>query len=447
MVDKLIIFLSLTIFLLGTYLVWFDKKNIFNHLLIGFCFIAYVIPSFLIDFDFFASPSTVRLYVLINLCASISFTAGIILGYKWRSILIVDSVMKFSIVENAMESDAFETKVLRLSKVFYIGSLIVLVLCFIYMGYIPMFADDPYSAKQFKGVYNARYQPVALFYRTAKQFIQFLMPFFFIDFIMKKRLNSFLLIFIGLVLIFVTLSRSETIGGILLTLSIIVSLKKGRTFFFFYLLFLILVFSVGSSFWTIAAYYFPDTFTNLSGEGLTTAEIIASGAPDIVDQLSFMEAFVKNHVDFTYGLTFLGGLIPFNFKYNTSAWTLMVLNDTNDISEIASGGLRLPVSLWGYVNFGWIGVVLLPFFSAFFTGYLIKKIKRFVNRLKANYKGYFVFYYLAFIYINIGYIFTDFYRISIYSFPAFIFYGLVIYFVKPKKIKAGNINVATENNA
>jgi len=432
MADKIILCLTLCIFAIGTYFIWFSRKNVFNHSAIGLCFVAYIVPVCIFDFDVLAPPDIVRLYININIVGALFFIIGLILGYKWKKVSIIDFVMQFATVETAIYSSTFEKRILFISRRFFLVSLVVMALCFVYMGYIPMFAADPYSAKQFKGVYQPRYQHVALFYRTAKQFIQILLPFFLIDFYDKRKISTFLMIITGMSLVLVSLSRSETITGLLLIMSIIISMKANRLAFISYITFIVIFFSIGSSFWVIASYFFPDSgFVNLI-DGQTAADIIASGAPDIMDQLGFLEAFVNNHVNYTYGLTFFGGLIPFNFKWNPSVWTLMVLNDTNDISEIASGGLRLPISLWGYVSFGWFGAAFLPFLSAFFTGYIIKKIKRIVNKLKAGYKGYIIFYYLVFLYLNIALVFTDFYKISIYFLPAFVFFFLIVY--KKRKV-------------
>ncbi|AMR32932.1 hypothetical protein A0256_16655 [Mucilaginibacter sp. PAMC 26640] len=439
--NKIILCISLCTFTIGSYLIWFDRKNVFNHALIGVCFVAYIVPICIIDFDLVAPSEIVRLYFNINVIGGIFFVFGLLLGFKWKKVKLVDSVMQFSLVEGAITSSVFETKILRISRRFFLFSIVVMILCFAYMGYLPMFANDPYSAKQFKGIYQPRYQHVALFYRTSKQFVQILLPFFLIDFYDKRKISTLLLILTGMTLVLVSLSRSETVTGLLLIISIIISMKASRLVFISYMVFIVIFFSIGSSFWVIASYFFPNSgFVSLV-DGQTAADIIASGAPDIMDQLGFLNAFVNNHVDYTYGLTFFGALIPFNFKWNPSVWTLAVLNDTDDISAIASGGLRLPVSLWGYVCFGWFGVAVIPFFSAFFTGYILKKIKRIVDKLRAGYKGYIIFYYLVFLYLNIALVFTDFYRISIYLLPAFIFFYLVVY----KKKKSDVITIKSFN--
>src|ERR1700730_1020579 len=134
---------SLCLFSLGTYFIWWDKKNIFNHFSIGFCVIGFIIPSIIIDFDSFADTEIIKLYAYINIIGALFYTAGLILGYKWRRIAIVDTVMRFSAVEQGLQSDSFEAKILYVSKRIFIVSLILMTLCFLYMGYLPIFAADP----------------------------------------------------------------------------------------------------------------------------------------------------------------------------------------------------------------------------------------------------------------------------------------------------------------
>jgi hypothetical protein len=426
---------SLCLLSLASYLVWWDRRNILNQFFIGFCIIGYIIPSIILDFEIYAATDIIRLYYLINIIGVLFYLCGLFLGYKWKSILVMDSLLKFSIIEKAIDVNDFSERILRISIKIYFVCLIVMVLCFIIMGFVPMFASDPYLAKQFKGIYQPSYQHVALFYRTAKQFIEFLMPFIIIDFYINKKLSSLILILFGSFLIFITMSRGETVMGLLIIFSMIIALKRGKLFFFFYLVLLILFFSFGSSFWSVLAYLFPNSgFAKLNIDK-TVAETIAAGAPDIPDQLQLLNAFVVNNTSYTYGLTFIGGLIPFNFKWNPAVWTLLVSNQTDDISEIASGGLRLPVSLWGYFSFGWIGVAVVSFISAFFTGYTIKKVRKIILRLKPDFNGLTLFYFLVFMYLNIAVIFIEFYKISIYSVPAFMFFGFVMYNQNKNKAK------------
>jgi len=257
-----------------------------------------------------------------------------------------------------------------------------------------------------------------------------LMPIILIDFYFSRSKYSLFMFLIGLFLIFSTMSRGETVMGLLVIITIIIVLKHNNVTYIFFLVGLILFFSLGSGLWSLLAYLFPNSgFGVLSTEG-SIFENIANGAPDISDQLKLLSAFEYNHTSYTYGLTFFGALIPYNFRWNPSVWTLTVLNQTDDISEISSGGLRVNVAMWGYFSFGWIGVGVLSFCSAFFTGYITKKMKRIIYKLDLNLNGVISYYLVYFCYTFIATIFINFYFISIYSLPAFFFYGLLIYLIK-----------------
>jgi hypothetical protein len=418
--------ISLCLLTLGTYFIWFNRKNILNHFFIGFCIIGYIIPSIVFDFSLYADKDIVQLYVLINSIGAVFYIIGLFVGNKWKSIPLINFAMKFSVMEAAIESSDFIPKVFKITKFFYVTSLLVMTACFVLMGYVPMFAADPYSAKQFKGVYQASYQHVAFFFRTSKQYIEMLMPFYLIEIYSSKKVLNILLVLAGLFLIVVTLNRSAMVKGIIWSSSIIISLKKGKKTFTVYLILLVVVFSLGSGLWALLGLLFPDSTLVRGNTGDNIAEAIALGSPDIADQLQLLSAYVRSHAGNTFGLTFIGGIIPYNFKWNPAVWTLTVLNDTNDISEIVSGGLRLPVTMWGYISFGWFGVAAIPFFAGFFHGYLIKKIRNVVNKLKPNFNGLVIFYYIVFLYLNIAIIFMNFYELSIYYLPAIVFHCLVM---------------------
>lgn len=427
-------FLSLCVFQLATYFVWLNKKNVFSFYNIGFCIVAYLIPYMILDLSYFVSNQTLSLYYLINVCGVLFFLLGLYIGSKWRQIKLIDSVLIFSSISSLNTSQAFINLVIKYSIFIYISCLIIMVFCFAYMGYIPMFASDPYAAKQFKGIYQPRYQHVAIFYRTAKQFVQILLPFLIIDYYFKKKSFILLLIIIGVSLVFVSLSRGDTVTSLLLSAAIIISMKKGKMIFGFYVVLVILIFSLGSSFWAIISYFLPKSGFASFDSDQTIAGMIASGAPDMYDHVIFLEKFQQLDKPFTYGLTFIGGLIPFNFKYSPSSWTLYILNDSGDISETVSGGLRLPVSIWGYVSFGWLGTCLVPFISAFFLSYIVKKFRNLILLLKNNHSGCIVFYFITFLFLNIAIIFYEFYKISIYLFPAFLFYVFLLKQLKQKQI-------------
>lgn len=423
---KLILGLSLCIFSLGTYFIWLSKKNIFNHLNIGFIITAYLIPVFVIDYNDYIDAETLNLYVWVNLVGAFAYVLGLMFGVKIKNISIIDHVLLLDKFDSLPDTSLM--KIVRFFNSLYIIAITGTAVSFILMGFVPMFAEDIVSAKFFKGPYQESYHRVAFLYRTSRTLLEITIPIKFLILLYSPRFKEIVITVIGLLLISVSLTRGPVFNGFLLALSIFFSLKNSHWQFYLYIFSLIILIAFGSSIFYFAYIYF-------GVEGFYKAdsilEAIAKGSPDISDQLNFLKNFNLQGSNFTLGKTFLGGLIPFNFYWNPSAWSLYILNDTNDISEIGSGGLRLPVSLWGFTSFGWIGVFLIPFSSGLFQGYIIKKIKKLLFGLTHNLHDSLFFFIIVFIFQNIGSIFINFYLISIYQIPAF----LILFFIRFKYLK------------
>jgi hypothetical protein len=102
---------------------------------------------------------------------------------------------------------------------------------------------------------------------------------------------------------------------------------------------------------------------------------VAAGAPDIQDHLKFLERWMERHV-YTEGSTFVCGLVPGNFEWNSSVLTLTTVDPSTDMVAMTAGGFRLPSRVWGSVPFGWPGVVGVHALSGLPTGMLARIGKR-----------------------------------------------------------------------
>ena len=427
MIEKILVSVSLSIYFIGTYFIWFSKKNIFNHISIGLCLVAYVVPVFVIDFSEYSNSQVWTLYSQINIIGCVTLIIGLFLGYRWRKVVLVDAVIKVSSLKTLYFDNGRVEKILRISNRIFIIGVVGIILSYLIMGFVPLLAADPYMAKFFKGQYQAPYRRVAFIYRTSRQLIEFLMPLKILEIFLKRKLKDIILVLLAIVLIVLSLNRGAIALGVLTAISIVVALKKNNLPFWTFFVLVFLTYTVGSGILYIVAYFFPDA-SGLAGvrTGDSFFEAIALGAPDIPDQLGFLSAFVRSGSHSTYGMTFIGGLVPFNFEWNPGIYTLRILNETSDVSEVSSGGLRLTVAMWGYVSFGWFGVVFMPFITAFFTGYIVKQMKIILNNLSANRNGYVVFFMVFFMFSSVAQIFTSFYVTSIYWLPSFFIFYLLL---------------------
>jgi hypothetical protein len=111
-------------------------------------------------------------------------------------------------------------------------------------------------------------------------------------------------------------------------------------------------------------------------------EIITAGTPDIPDHLDFMVHFDQTP-KWTYGRTIYGGLLTGHYEWNPAVYTLIMVNPGKEINEIGSGGLRLPLPLWGYVSFQWVGVIIFSFFTGLFYGVFLRLVKNLFLKFKS----------------------------------------------------------------
>jgi hypothetical protein len=163
------------------------------------------------------------------------------------------------------------------------------------------------------------------------------------------------------------------------------------------------------SYYLIGLFFGIDQFTGLYSDDSLWA-LIASGAPDISDQLQFLKMYSVNP-QLTFGKTFFGGLIPGHYQWNPSVWALSIISPNTDLNDITSGGLRLPVSIWGYTSFSWFGVVVVSLVSGLIMGYFTKYLKHwmqsgsmsknivaitFYSLIGVQLSGFYVFSYMFF---------------------------------------------------
>jgi ABC-type multidrug transport system fused ATPase/permease subunit len=302
-----------------------------------------------------------------------------------------------------------------------------MILCFIVMKFIPAFAADPFQAKFFRGIYQASYSQVAIFFRSSHFILQFIIPILIVMWYYYKKVIYLILSLISILLLSLCLTRGPAFYGLLVGIGIIVATKE-KKYFKYYIISLFLIYSVGS-----ASYYIIGIFSGKESFfiGETNSgfiEIVSRGAPDIFDHLTFLTAFSK-HPEYTYGRTFLGGLIPNHYFWNPSVWSLYIINGNSDVNDVASGGLRLSFPIWGYVSFSWYGVVLLSFIVGFLTGKVIKKIQF----LLQNTNNIIIKTIIILLYIKVYSCFISFYLMSMYAFP--VIFIMLFYLYKFDKFK------------
>lgn len=369
---NLVAVLALSMQMLAPYLVWRSRWNIPTHIAAGFCVTAYVIPGLFTDvWDNFPA-STVEFFIQVNLLGAFALCVGVLLGsFFTKRYVSAPSQSTSSLTTNAAP---------LIKRVITVVTPCVIGLCIAYavMGFIPMFAEDPFSAKQFKGVYRDSYYRVAYLFRFCFSIIQSSIPILMALAWYKRSRYLVFLSLSAFAVIFISLARGATATGVLFFLGIVAATKRGGLAW--YIPLVLLIFPFGSVFYYVLGQVLEVQALRSGYIGETFSEFISNGAPDIWDQLDWFHGFIQGNY-FSMGRTIFGGLVPGNYPWNPQVWTLTYNNVGADISEMVTGGLRLSTAEWGYANFGWLGVVLIPLLSGLFNGAMLEKLKNLLPRL------------------------------------------------------------------
>lgn len=336
-----------------------------QHLGVGGSFVAIVVPAFILQVQDQYPQEIVDLYVQILLVGVLALLPGLILGFMMGK----GRTTNFSF--DIMASPDYELRVISLTKTLLTIGIAGLVISYAVMGFIPLFAADPISAKLFRGPYQAPYLRVAVLYRASFFILSTIIPIAFIIWYKTKKPFFLFSVIAVVVLMAMSLARSGAFSGIILALAIIMSFKSRFTFAVLMLM-LIGIF-IGSAFF----YYIIGIRT--FDANVNIWRVLNAGTPDIEDQLNFMIRFQESPV-WTYGRTIYGGLIPGHYQWNPSVYTLNIVAPGIDINEVGSGGLRLPLPMWGYVSFKWIGVVLFSFVTGLMGGFFLQLLKNWIQK-------------------------------------------------------------------
>jgi hypothetical protein len=396
--------LALTMQVLAPYLVWPNRWNIPTHLVTGFCITAYVIPGFFTNLWDGFNEETVTTFAGINFLGALALCLGIVLPQFLVNHNYPNPFAKFSGVD---KNSVIMTR--RIVPIFLIA-VVGIYIAYAGMGFMPMFADDPFSARQFRGVYSEPYYRVAIIFRFSFFIISSIMPIVLLVAWEKKSKYLYALAFFGVMALFVSLSRSSMATGVLFFVGILAASQRSRWPIRWYIITVIGLFPLGSVF-----FYWIGHFLGVSAmmdvyDG-SVFDNIATGSPDISDQLSWLNGFLRGSY-FSYGRTIIGGLVPGNYEWNPSVWTLTYDDIGADISEMVTGGLRLTPAEWGFANFGWFGVVVIPLISGILNGFMLIYLKRaegVLNRMQ--------FASALLVYFTLGQQIVQFYTLNMYSVP------------------------------
>jgi len=397
--------LALCLQVLAPYLVWPSRWNIPTHLVTGFCITGYVIPGLFTDVWAGYSDRTINYFIGINFLGAMALCLGTVLPLFVINHNYPSPFLKFY---NLKISSYFITK--RVFTLFFLA-VIGIYVAYAIMGFVPLLASDPLSARQFRGEYREPYYRAAILFRLSFFAISTTIPVMLLAAWENKSKYMFIVAFLGALALLLSLSRGPMATGILFFVGILAASQRSRTAIRWYILAVIGLFPLASIlFYGIGILFKVDAMVDMYNGSIF--ENIAAGSPDISDQLTWLNGFIRGDY-FSYGRTIFGGLVPGNYAWNPSVWTLSYDDIGLDISNMGTGGLRLTAAEWGYANFGWFGVVVLPLLSGIFNGFMLlylKKAEGVLNRMQ--------FATALLVYGTLGQQIASFYTLSMYSIPS-----------------------------
>jgi len=294
------------------------------------------------------------LYTGLLLVSTIIFVIFFCIGFFHRSVCR----RSFCRLLNYFDESIFD-HIIKLSYPMAIITLLFFAIAFYGMGFIPALVENPFLAKYGAGEYHESYQLFAFFYRAALNMasVTMILLLLKLGFSNKRHIT---LLFLMLIFICLALSmrRSLAAAGLLSVFFSYMAMQSKMKCGLAVIAYTV-IYCIGAA--------ANDIF--LYGLGLIDyidLSAVFYGAPDVADQLLFLGEWVGGRWDYTYGLTWLGGLVPYNFDYNIAAYSLKVIG--SQAGEVASGGFRLPLPIIGYISFDWIGVFVFVSLSSYLEG-------------------------------------------------------------------------------
>jgi hypothetical protein len=412
-IDKFQILFGYLIFSIGTFVVWFSKKNFVASIQLGFFFIAYLLPILLTDTLSRFNPVYVHSFAQMMLIGGLTYLVGLIVG--WRLKPFRHKTFTF---EKILKFDSGKDPVERKIKLLFAITLIGIPIAFLFAGFVPAFANDPLAAKFLRNQY-ALNPLVDLIYRSMFLISTVIIIPITLYVIQRRTPGNIIMFAVLIVYISLFLQRGYIGIGVLTVLSIVMSSSTSR--FALFVILNIFLFGLGSDLYQLL-FNLGILNTNISASVSSLTQDIAQGAPDVSDQLKLFTNFVQYNIPYTNGLLFFGGLVPGHFAWNPSVWSLTFLN-SEGTNDIISGGIRFTPALMGYVSFGIPGVIFVCILSGLLQGYFSRWLKNCINICTS--KRQMLYYYLFFFFVLQP--FSVFYSLSEIALPSIVITIYLLY--------------------
>lgn len=363
---KLAIALCLLILVCGQVVLWRRRDNVLGYLQGAVFVTAFLLPLFgttLIE-DF---GDVAPLYALVLSVGSAGFLLGLA-GGAWvgnrparlKRLTFVEPLDG----EKRLARVASRTRLVALAGVASLGA------AYAVLGYIPLFAADRLSAKYGVGPYAEGFARGRILYNFALAVAGVVLPVTLAVLLHKRKLVDICLaggLLFGLGL---SLSRTLAFSGVLIFAVAVAFERRTKPS-------LILAGAVAA--FLAAAVVNELLLPAGSGRQAGLAGRVAESSPDVRDHLLFLRGF-QAEPRFR-GWSIFGGLGVGRDDGDPTIYALQVVTGADDVRQFPSGGIRLPVPVWGYASFGLAGAAMWSAISGFFTGWGVTRIRNLLSRV------------------------------------------------------------------
>jgi hypothetical protein len=366
--------LSFCVFALGTYLVWPSRWNLNAHWNAAFALVAYFVPLFLTDILEQFDPDVIWIFALVMTLGAMFYLWGLLVGAGLPRFSAWQLPLSFA----RMNEIKFLHFASRRTMLLAVLSLLGVYCSFAAMGFVPMFAASPMEAKYFHGEYREPYHRVAVLYRISFDGVITLSPLL-LALWYETRSKSYLgVVGAGIIAGLLALQRGYTGTALIFGCGLLAAQKGGWAFRLYFVSMIVLVMAGTAANDALALLFGNEDFSGrVLGPSESTVWNFLS-APDLPEGLHFFSNFLA-HPAYTYGRTFVGGLVPFQYKWNPGLWALSVLLATPEVQDASGGGLRLPLPIWGYSAFGWPGAAAVSLLGGLLIGYIAASARRYIG--------------------------------------------------------------------
>jgi hypothetical protein len=256
---------------------------------------------------------------------------------------------------------------LRRARRIAAAGVAALAAAYVLLGFVPLLAADRQAAKYGVGVYHAGFERGALVYHVALALGGAVLPLMLAIALKRRQPSDVVLCVLLGIGVAVSLSRGETFMGPLVFL---VALAVERRWRPLPILAAVCLAFVGGALVNELLYTAPPV------AGPSFSSRVAASAPDISDHIGFLNGYELSGSQQTGLKPLTAGFGLRKGYWDPADYALRIRTGLPDVSELASGGLRLPAPIWGYAAYGYVGAAMWSFAAGVFIGWGTMLLRR-----------------------------------------------------------------------